>query len=972
MRLTAQVDVGDSDALPTAQFDYAIEGVPLAIVRRQRAVSGEALTLNSRDLYDGSGRVIERRETDAFGEVAVISRRYCARGFVAREWRPFRLPSAQYGDPGDAVPSTTYAYDALGRSVRVVNPDGSVHTKSYEPLLVVDADEEDNHDDAGAPHLNTPTQRRQNASGRVAIIEQNLGGRLLASAYGYDVKGNVVLHTDEAGNEVRFQFDLLGRQLRIRRPERDVTVVRDPAGRPVETRVVGANSVFREFDALGRLVAVRIGSPEAPPVHHLTYHDAGRPAPPNAGTHTFGGRLVRVDDEAGSTVFDYDARGRQVHRAWTPVGGGVAYVVDAEYRADGRTAAISYPDGGSGRRRLEHVYDARGRLIALPTVLPEIDVDIAGFVTRMRYANGAELISSYDDAMGRSLSRTFSAPAGWQRSMSYSWDNVGNLLAVASDDDNLAAIYTYDDLYRLSTADTPLGEHYEYRYADNGVIVFKSDVGEYRYGGGGFAPTCLTAAGSLSFRYAPTGDMTSAPWGDQSFDALGRLRGITRGGALLASYDYDWNGRRVVSTMFDIEGKVVSRLTPNALFSLENGTLVLNVFARDQIVARLSTGSETMFLHLDHLGSVIATSDASGALTDSLRYDPFGKLIERTASVPAQPNGFAGGEYDATFELLYLQARYYHPGLGVFISVDPIVQDPMSPIAWAAYTYCGNNPTTRVDPTGMSSSIVGKLIAGAIALVALGALIVLTSGAATPAAASAVAAAEPTALGTSVTFGAATGGLIGGFSVAKEEGYDKVDIGDLLLGVTLGAAVGGWATYATVYGPVSPGKVLGEGLGKALAAESGVVSGALNNAITQSAFGFAHAVAKPIAGSGDTLSFLQDMRQSFIAGYVSGVLQGALLGAFTPKLDVRFTPWRDVATAQLFVGAEQVATSQIDWHHEFARGTIENSLIGGLLDMAAAMGGFYVQGGWGITKQGLWIESPPGTPVGLTGNLLPR
>ena len=150
------------------------------------------------------------------------------------------------------------------------------------------------------------------------------------------------------------------------------------------------------------------------------------------------------------------------------------------------------------------------------------------------------------------------------------------------------------------------------------------------------------------------------------------------------------------------------------------------------------------------------------------------------------------------------------------------------------------------------------------------------------------------------------------------------------------------------------------------------MSGALNNAITQSAFGFAHAVAKPIAGSGDTLSFLQDMRQSFVAGYVSGVLQGALLGAFTPKLDVRFTPWRDVATAQLFVGAEQVATSQIDWHHEFAKGTIENSLIGGLLDMAAAMGGFYVQGGWGITKQGLWIESPPGTPVGLTGNLLPR
>src|SRR5262249_44327262 len=216
--------------------------------------------------------------------------------------------------PGDAVPSTVYAYDALGRTIRVLKPDGSVQTTSYEPLLVTKADEEDNNSEAGATHRDTPTRGRLDATGRVVGIEQNLGGRSLASGYVYDVKGNLVRHTDEAGNRVEFWFDLLGRQLRIRRPERDACVVRDPIGRPVESRVAGTETVYREFDAAGRLVALRIGSPQASPTQTFTYHDAGRPAPPDAGTHTLGGRLVRVDDEGGSTVFDYDVRGRLTHR----------------------------------------------------------------------------------------------------------------------------------------------------------------------------------------------------------------------------------------------------------------------------------------------------------------------------------------------------------------------------------------------------------------------------------------------------------------------------------------------------------------------------------------------------------------------------------------------------------------------------------------------------------------------------------
>jgi len=36
------------------------------------------------------------------------------------------------------------------------------------------------------------------------------------------------------------------------------------------------------------------------------------------------------------------------------------------------------------------------------------------------------------------------------------------------------------------------------------------------------------------------------------------------------------------------------------------------------------------------------------------------------------------------------------------------------------------------------------------------------------------------------------------------------------------------------------------------------------------------------------------------------------------------------------VGVEQVATSQIEWYHEFHWGTTENAYVGGLLDLATA------------------------------------
>lgn len=79
----------------------------------------------------------------------------------------------------------------------------------------------------------------------------------------------------------------------------------------------------------------------------------------------------------------------------------------------------------------------------------------------------------------------------------------------------------------------------------------------------------------------------------------------------------------------------------------------------------------------------------------SYEYNPWGNALvtnDQTA-VSGQPLRYAGYTYDTETKLYYLQARYYDPSLGRYLSRD----DPMTQ---NGYTYADNNPVMMVDPDG--------------------------------------------------------------------------------------------------------------------------------------------------------------------------------------------------------------------------------------------------------------------------------
>ena len=870
-RLTAVVHPGDSDAAPTTSYRYDTTTTPVQVtVSRAGSPGGPPVT--EREFLDGDSRLLQRRRTDATGEFTEVDNTYGARNLLVRVDLPSRPAGSGYAAPDGSFPHGEMHYDALGRVIRTVRPDGAAATTRYLPGVIEITDE--------AGHL---TRRQLDPAGRVTAVDQVLSTGTATSSYTFDIKGNLTEHVDAVGSAVRFGYDLLGRTVRIDRPETTQIVVLDAAGNPVEVRA-GSARVYRTFDRAGRLTAIRHDDPTSAPVTTLTYQDGGSTAPTGAGAHTAGGRLVRVDSGAPgmvvSTVLDYDERGRIASKTMT-VPGQAPLALRLRYRSDDLLDQVAYPGGVTAG----YGYDPAGRLITVTGVIDAVDYDLTGRRTRTAYANGTVETHDVDPLTGWNRTSTVTGPSGTLRSAGYGYDASGNLTGIVGQAGDPSWTYGYDEMSRLVSATGTdgtaggSGYSYDYTYDAAGNITSASDVGSYRYGGTGTPAGCLASAGPDDFGYDDRGNVTSAPWGTNSFDAEGRLVRIDLTGGGSEQFGYSEGGRLVLRQTTDAHGAVSVLASPDVLLWIQDGTPILQFTDGDHVVAREQGGART-WLHADHLGSIVLVTDQAGAAVRRLVYGPYGQLLSGDGS--AQPQGFATGEALVGPGLVLLGDRWYCPRIGRFLSADPVVGDAYDPLAWNGYAYCRCNPTSYFDPTGHSFWQVFGAVLATVAIIALVVVVsVITFGVASPGA---------VALGIgglSVTWGAVfaatmvgvvAGGVIGGIAAARAGG----DAGDIVLGVLVGAAVGGWAAFGAAFAGVAVAGGLGLSAGSIGA---GAVAGGVSGAINGAAMGFASGFA------GGKNNGFKDIMEKVLVGAIVGAAIGAALGALSgvtaPKGDPR-------------------------------------------------------------------------------------
>ena len=154
------------------------------------------------------------------------------------------------------------------------------------------------------------------------------------------------------------------------------------------------------------------------------------------------------------------------------------------------------------------------------------------------------------------------------------------------------------------------------------------------------------------------------------------------------------------------------------------------------------------------------------------------------------PLRYKGYYYDVETGLYYLNSRYYDPETGRFISQDSIeYAAPETINGLNLYAYCGNNPVNNVDYTGHKW---WHWLLGALLVVGITALTVMTAGAA--------AFAIGTALGVgsslvgATMIGATVGGLVAGGIELLSQGFasnwQTLDFGSLAIETLTGAAYG--------------------------------------------------------------------------------------------------------------------------------------------------------------------------------------
>jgi RHS repeat-associated protein len=257
--------------------------------------------------------------------------------------------------------------------------------------------------------------------------------------------------------------------------------------------------------------------------------------------------------------------------------------------------------------------------------------------------------------------------------------------------------YSYDGIQRLTGATESPGSSFTYTYDASGNRTGGTVNG---------TPTTSHSYDSankvIGWTYDAAGNLTNDGTTSYAFDALGRLTGTTATGQ---TRSYGYNGDNTL-TSATVNGASTSYTQDQAggisqmLASTSGGTTTDYLYANQSERLASLTSSIRTWYGTDNQGSVRQSLSDSGSVLGSQNYDPYG--TPEGATHPAT-FGYTGELQDGTTNAQYLRARWYQPGTGTLLGVDPMLDTTGQP-----YSYAGDNPVNAADPGGKCSTQLGN------------------------------------------------------------------------------------------------------------------------------------------------------------------------------------------------------------------------------------------------------------------------
>jgi RHS repeat-associated protein len=293
--------------------------------------------------------------------------------------------------------------------------------------------------------------------------------------------------------------------------------------------------------------------------------------------------------------------------------------------------------------------------------------------------------------------------------LSYAYGTAGannSLISTITDsaDNGRSASYTYDSLYRLSTAVTTGSTSYPQWGLSWGYDRYGNRLNQTLTAGSGYQGSVTVDATTnhitgSPYAYDSNGNLLDDGTSTLVYDAENRIT-TAQNGSASGTYSYDGNSLRVK--------KVAGSTTTVYIFSsskviaeYDNGAAVGSpsreyVYSGARLLAKLdSTG--TKYYHQDHLSNRLVT-DSSGNTTEQTGHFPFG---DSWYNANNEKLVFTSYERDAESGNDYAMARYYVSRLGRFSSADLRSGSVDNPQSLNRYAYVLNNPLNFLDPFGL-------------------------------------------------------------------------------------------------------------------------------------------------------------------------------------------------------------------------------------------------------------------------------
>ncbi|MGH3678992.1 MAG: toxin TcdB middle/N-terminal domain-containing protein, partial [Natronosporangium sp.] len=748
-RVLAEHRPDDPAGEPAVRFTYQSASLPVATVMERRRPGAPAR--RSVTYYDGSGNPAQTRARQGDGSFFVASRAIVDLRGLAMQTHPGFGSASESFDPAEGLaPQRAYrsSFDALGRTVTVLDPAGNLARAEFEPGRIVFFDTQDT--DPASPFAGTPRVQQVDAFGRLVAVTEQTGEAALVTRYGYDPQGRLSTVVDPAGPLLTQDHDPAGRLLRV--SHRDAGVrrfLRNARGAVVRYLDGLGRPVSWTFDQLGRTTSVAL---DGVVTERLTY-DAG-----DGGNLV--GRLAQAEDELGRQTFSYDPQGRTTRTTRSLAGQDSPFGYEFDYDVDGRRVRVRHPDGAD----TFYGYDALGRLDSVSGLIDAVEYDPEGRRHRVSYTGGVVETLGYDPVLGRLASHTVAGPAGPSLvDQRFDYDSAGNLLRV--DDlrpagpgiEPASRGYAYDALNRLVRAQGgPASAAYDHQFGYDPIgNLVRNDA--WRPDPISYTGARLTGVGADQFDYDPNGCLVSRPGMTLAYDAREMLRRVTRDDGMVVEFSYDHSARRLRKRVVDGATRRDTLYVGESFEIRPDGSTERQVSDPDGgaiLVVRDGVPLRTLFR--DQLGSVVAVRDANGGVR-AVHYTAYGQPLPGTADDVGDLL-FAGRRLDRETGLYYLRMRYYDPVLGRFISPDPLaVVDAGSarirPLALNPYVYALDNPLRFTDVNGLWTFWEGFLTILIVAAVVVATAV--TFGAA-----------GVIALG----IGAVVGGVIGGATTGSVDG----------------------------------------------------------------------------------------------------------------------------------------------------------------------------------------------------------